>query len=290
MSNMTEKEIAFIAEAAKFLDHPSLVLKLTKAIGKPLDMLQKQLPEKAQAYLTKTVEKSLSTALRMAIATIKSETKELENLGLVAHRSKVAGWAHTAGVAATGALGGFFGLASLPVELPVSTGVILRGISSVAKEWGFDVKDPSVQLQCVYVFTLGSSKPGELDQSDYLASRVAFSRVIREAALFVGQFTARELFAAVEKGAAPVFTRFIAQVAARFEVAVTEKLLATAIPVAGAIGGAAINAAFCDYYVTAARYHFGLLHLERLHGAKEVQKLFANPPQPKTRTDPEHRV
>lgn len=275
MSSMTEKELAFIAEAAQFLDHPSLVLKLTRAMGKPIELLQQQLPEKAQAYLSQAVEKSLNTALKMAIATLKSENKEFANLGHVAHRSKLAGWTHTASVAATGAIGGFFGLASLPIELPVSTTVIFRGISSVAKEWGLDIKDPAVQMQCVYVFTLGASRPGELESSNYLASRLAFSRVIRDAAAFVGRFTARELFTAVEKGSAPVFTRFMTQVAALFEVAVTEKLLASAIPVAGAIGGAAINAAFCDYYVTAARYHFGLLQLENLHGSQEVQKVFA---------------
>ncbi|RYZ48327.1 MAG: EcsC family protein, partial [Proteobacteria bacterium] len=131
-------------------------------------------------------------------------------------------------------------------------------------------------LQCVYVFTLGSTRPGEIDSSSYLASRVAFANIIREAATYVGQFTARELFTAVEKGTAPIFARFLAQVAARFEVAVTEKLLASAIPVAGAVGGAAINAAFCDYYVSAARFHFGLLHLERLHGSATVQKAFAS--------------
>lgn len=284
MSNISDKELAFIAEAAKFLDQPSLVLKLTKVLGKPIDMLQEKLPVKAQSYMTQAVEKSLNAALKTAIATIKSVPKDMQNWGEVAHRSKISGWAHTASVAATGAVGGFFGLASLPVELPLSTTVIFRGISSVAAEWGFDIKDPAVQLQCVYVFTLGSTRPGEIDSSSYLASRLAFANIIREAAAYVGQYTARELFMAVEKGTAPVFARFLAQVAARFELAVTEKLIASAIPVAGAIGGAAINAAFCDYYVSAARFHFGLLHLERLHGSSNVQKAFANASQSQMNT------
>ena len=269
---MTDKELAFIAEAASFLENPSLVLKLTKVLGKPIDFLQQQLPGKAQVYLTNSVEKSLNTALKMAISTIKSAPKDMQDWGQLSHRSKVAGRAHTAGVAATGALGGFFGLASLPLELPVSTTMILRGISRVAAEWGQDVRDPAVQLQCVYVFSLGISKSDE--DSSYLSSRIAFSKVMREAAVFISQYTARELFSAIEKGTATVFTRFIAQVAARFEVAVTEKLIASAIPVAGAIGGAAINAAFCDYYVSASRYHFGLLHLEKTHGTTTVQKAF----------------
>ncbi len=271
---MNEYELKFVAEAAQFLDSPSLMLKLSNLLGKPIELMQRQLPEKAQAYLTKTVEKSLHTALRVAVFTIGSEAKARTSWGAIVHQSKVSGWAHTAGVAATGAVGGFFGLAALPLELPVSTTVIMRGISSAASEWGFDIKDASVQLQCIYVFTLGTAEPGSIEKSPYLTSRLAFSKVIREAAAYVGQYSARELFAALEKGAASVFTRFIAQVAARFEIAVTEKLLASAIPIAGAVGGAAINAAFCDYYVSAARFHFGLIHLEKLHGAAAVQKAF----------------
>jgi len=274
-----ERELKFIAEAAQFLDSPNLVMKMTALLGKPIDMLQNQLPEKAQVYLTKTVEKSLHTALKVAIATIDTEPNPASNGGIAEHRAKVSGWAHTAGVAATGAFGGFFGLAALPVELPVSTAVIMRGISNAATEWGQDLKDPEVQLQCLYVFTLGTAVQGALETSVYLTSRVAFSKVIRDAAAFVGQYSARELFLAMERGAASVFTRFIAQVAARFEVAVTDKLIASAIPIAGAVGGAAINAAFCDYYVTAARFHFGLLHLEKLHGTAAVQKAFRQAPR-----------
>ncbi|MBC7659835.1 MAG: EcsC family protein [Chitinophagaceae bacterium] len=269
---LTDKEEEFINEAAAFLEHPSLVLKLSKIMGKPLDMLQSQLPEKAQVFLTRTVEKSLQTALKMAVSTIKKSPKDISNWTHVAHNAKVQGWAHTAGVAASGAIGGFFGLASLPLELPLSTAMILRGISSVATEWGQDINDPIVQMQCIYVFSLGTSNLGE--DSSYLSSRIAFGKIMSEAAAYVGQYTAREIFSAIEKGTSSVITRFIAQVAARFEVAVTEKLLAGAIPIAGAVGGAAINAAFCDYYVRAARYHFGLLHLESLHGTPSVQKAF----------------
>ncbi len=274
-ASLTEQERAFIAEAARFLERPTLIMKLTKAIGKPVDTFQQKLPARAQHLLSKAVETSLNTALKISIKTIKGEPQKNESWSRSAHQAKVSGWAHTAGAAVSGAFGGLFGMASLPVELPLSTGVMLRGISQAAANWGFDVQDPAVQLQCVYVFTLGSGGQRGDEEAGYLASRIAFSKVISEAAVYLGKFSAKELFMAVERGSATIFAKFITRVAARFEVAVTEKMIAGAVPLAGAVGSAAINAAFCDHYVTAARYHFGIMRLEEKYGAQAVQELFA---------------
>ena len=55
---------------------------------------------------------------------------------------------------------------------------------------------------------------------------------------------------------APVLVRFIAQIASRFGVVVTQKLAAQAVPVIGALGGAAVNYAFIDHFQEIARAHF----------------------------------
>ena len=57
--------------------------------------------------------------------------------------------------------------------------------------------------------------------------------------------------------------RLIAQIAARFGLAVSEKFAAQAVPVVGAIGGAAINLAFAEHFQTLARGHFIIRRLER---------------------------
>ena len=51
---------------------------------------------------------------------------------------------------------------------------------------------------------------------------------------------------------------------------VSEKLAAQAAPILGAIGGAAVNAAFADHFQTLARGHFIVRRLERRHGASLV--------------------
>ena len=70
--------------------------------------------------------------------------------------------------------------------------------------------------------------------------------------------------------AAPVVVRLMSQIAARFGVVVSEKVAAQAAPVIGAIGGAAVNAAFAEHFQTLARGHFIVRRLEREHGASLV--------------------
>ena len=64
---------------------------------------------------------------------------------------------------------------------------------------------------------------------------------------------------------------YLSRLAARFGVVVTEKLAAQAIPVVGAVGGAAVNAAFAKHFQAMARGHFLVRRLERLHGAETVR-------------------
>ena len=63
----------------------------------------------------------------------------------------------------------------------------------------------------------------------------------------------------------------ISQVAARFGVAVSEKLAAQAVPIVGAVGGAAINAAFADHFQALARGHFIVRRLERQYGPDAIR-------------------
>ena len=64
------------------------------------------------------------------------------------------------------------------------------------------------------------------------------------------------------------------QVAEQSEEAAIEEAMAGAIPVVGALGGAALNAAFTDYFSRAARYHFGLRALENKHGRSAVESYY----------------
>jgi hypothetical protein len=66
----------------------------------------------------------------------------------------------------------------------------------------------------------------------------------------------------------------IAQVASRFGVVVTQKLAAQAVPVIGALGGAAVNYAFIDHFQEIARAHFTVRRLERSYGKVAVREVY----------------
>ena len=70
----------------------------------------------------------------------------------------------------------------------------------------------------------------------------------------------------------PLLVRFIAQVASRFGTVVTQKLAAQAIPIIGAVGGAAVNYAFIEHFREVARGHFAVRRLERVYGKDPVRQ------------------
>ena len=165
---------------------------------------------------------------------------------------------HKALATASGAAGGAFGLATLPVELPVSTIIMLRSIADIARSEGEDLSDPEVALSCVQVFALGG-RAGSADasQSGYFTVRGMLAKSVTEAARFIAE---RGL---IEEGA-PVLVRFMTLVASRFGVVVTQKVAAQALPVIGALGGDAVNYAFIQHFQEVARGHFTVRRLEQV--------------------------
>jgi len=138
---------------------------------------------------------------------------------------------HRALATASGAAGGTFGLAALPVELPVSTVIMLRSIADIAQNEGKDLSDPESVLSCVEVFALGGrAGSANASESGYFAARGMLAKTVTEAARFVVE-------RGVIKEGAPILLRFVTQVAARFGLVVTQKVAAQALPVVGALGG-----------------------------------------------------
>ena len=100
-----------------------------------------------------------------------------------------------------------------------------------------------------------------------LQIRGLLAKSVAEAARFIVD---RGVFAE----GAPVVVRFIAQIASRFGVVVTQKLAAQAVPVIGALGGAAVNYAFIDHFQEIARAHFVVRRLERHYGKDTVRAVY----------------
>ena len=74
---------------------------------------------------------------------------------------------------------------------------------------------------------------------------------------------------------APVIVRLLAQIAARFNTVVGEKIMAQGVPIVGALGGATINVLFVEHFQDMARGHFIVRRLERKYGEVEVRKAYS---------------
>jgi hypothetical protein len=244
---MSEVDRDALRRAVIALERPSLAARLANLVGKPLEVLGHALPAAVSDVVSSAAQAALKASLRVALTTLPKE------------RGPSPRALHTALAAASGALG----LATLPVELPVSTTLMLRAIAEIAREEGEDLADPEAALACVQVFALGGrSDADNLAESGYFAVRSALAKSVTEAARFVTERGIAE--------GAPAFVRLVAQIASRFGVVVSQKVAAQAVPVVGAIGGAAVNAAFMDHFRGIARGHFTVRRLERAYGKAPV--------------------
>jgi len=86
--------------------------------------------------------------------------------------------------------------------------------------------------------------------------------------------TADELTGMIQKGTAPALLNLLSHIAAQFNVAVTQKTLAQALPLVGSATGAIINVALIDHFNRVAKFHFGIRRLERKYGLEPIQLIY----------------
>ena len=245
-----------LAPRASASPHPGLSARLGNIAGKPIELVSRALPEAASNAIGAATTKALEAALLVALRTMEKEPTAASRL------------LHKALAAASGAVGGGLGLAALPIELPISTIIMLRSIGDIARSEGEDLADPESALASLQVFALGT-RDGEANaaESGYFAVRGLLAKSVAEAARFIAE-------RGVVAEGAPVLVRFIAQIASRFGVVVTQKLAAQAVPVIGALGGAAVNYAFIDHFQEVARAHFVVRRLERRYGKDAIRTAY----------------
>lgn len=254
----TPAEIEQLYRAKTLLENPGLAARLANAIGAPIEKGFKLLPKNWSQVVNKASQTALTKALNVAIAT----------LDVHQPRKRSSEKFHRLLVGASGGLGGVFGLAALPVELPVSTTLMLRSIADIARSEGHDLKTIPIRLSCLEVFALGGRNPSDnAVESSYWAVRAALARAISEAAAYLGERTLLEQ-------AAPAVVRFIGAVASRFGVIVSEQVAAKAIPIIGAAGGAVVNVLFMNHFQDMARGHFVVKRFEAKYGTAAVERVY----------------
>jgi hypothetical protein len=255
---LSPSELHDLRRAKSLLENPGLAAKVSSFVGAPIEKALKRLPDSMAATVNDVTRKAIAKALDIALLTMDSD-----------ERGSSSNWWHKVAVAATGAGGGAFGLPALAVELPISTTIMLRSIADIARSEGEDLRCPDARLQCIQVLAFGGkAKSDDGSESTYFAARAALAKSISEAAAHVAR-------KGLSQQGAPAVVRLISQVASRFSIVVSEKAAAQAVPLVGAVGGAAINSLFIDHFQDMGRGHFIVRRLERLHGQEKVRLLYA---------------
>ena len=164
-----------------------------------------------------------------------------------------------------GGFAGVFGAVALPLELPLTTILMLRSIAYIARHYGEDLNKMEARLACVEVFAYGAEQRADVG---YYASRAMLGRLTTEAASLLAHRGATN-------ASAPAVAALTHEIASRFGVVVYEKIAVSAVPLASAASAAAINVAFMNHFQKIARGHFMLRRLERIYGAERVRAEFA---------------
>lgn len=246
----SDMEALRLAVAA--LERQSFASRITRLAGRQVGLVGRPLPPEFQQMALTAAQKALATALNVALSSLEG-----------APRGDTTRF-HKRLAAITGGVGGAVGLVSLPLELPLSTTIMLRSIADIARNEGENLRAPETGLACLEVFALGGHADDNILEGGYLAVRGLLAKTVSDAARYAA---AR----GVTGRSAPAFVRLISQLSARFGVVVSQKAAAQAVPLIGAVSGAAINLAFTEHYQTLARGHFAMRRLERVYDPAMVR-------------------
>lgn len=245
-----------LRRAVDNLENQDFAAQLADYAGRPVERVMRLLPKSASNRINRIVERAILNCLNVAISSIETQSK-----GPPAQRAASV----LAGI--SGGVSGFFGLAALPIELPVTTTLMLRSIADIARHHGEDLATLEARLACVEVFALGAPRSGRRADFGYYASRALLGRLAADAGALLLERSAANL-------SAPVVGSLVSEIATRFSVVVSERSAASALPVLGAVGGATVNFLFMSHFQRVARGHFAIRRLEREYGASVVRRLY----------------
>lgn len=246
-----------LEKARALLENPGLAAKLSHLLGTPIEKGISMLPDGWHVKINAMARAALSRALHAAVLTMKDAPGKAASNRL-----------HKLAVAATGGLGGMFGLPALSVELPVSTTIMLRSIVDIARSENEDIHDPETQMACLEVFALGGPhQSDDASETGYFAVRASLAQSISNASAYLARN-------GLVTDGAPALVRLITQVANRFSIQVSEKVAAQAVPAIGAAGGAMVNTLFIDHFQDMARGHFIVRRLEKAYGREIVEAAY----------------
>jgi len=250
-----------LGTAVDLLENPHFAARLADYVGQPINSLVERLPRTLNERLRDSVRGAIFKCLEMAINSLDEDTP-----------AAAPDWLNNIVVGLAGGVGGFFGMVALPIELPITTVLMLRAIAEIARAEGEDLCLLETRLACLEVFALGVRGPHDKANVDYYAARLVLTRLTLDVAALV-----------TERGAVnastPVIAKLVGEIVGRFGLVVSDMSASSFVPVVGAIGGATLNMIFTEHFQRVARGHFTVRRLERIYGPETIQGLYQRHPR-----------
>jgi hypothetical protein len=252
-----------LKQAHEHLEYPGFAIRLSSLIGTPIEMGLKLLPRDWYRNLRQCAEGALWRVLNLAVAGLKDKRGASSDI-----------YYKLVGIAG-GAVGGFLGGPALLLELPFTTGVMLRAIADIARDEGEDLNEIEARMACLEVFALGGhSLDDDAADTGYYGLRLALEAPLAGASRYIAEH------GLIHRTGSPLLVDAIAAVSKRFGVALSQKAAAEVVPVIGAVGGACVNSLFIRHFQDVARSHFTVRRLERRYGARLVRAEYAKLSRP----------
>jgi hypothetical protein len=245
-----------LAAAVDNLERLPFIARLADYAGQPVNAVTKLLPARINLVLRHAIRGAIYKCLEVAITSLDD-----------ADVQRPTEWGPKVMTGITGCIGGFFGPLALPVELPLTTTLMLRSIADIARAEGEDMSGLETKLACLEVFALGGQSRSDKADVDYFAVRAFLAKL-------TGEVTAYVLDRGAINASSPIIARLVGEIAGRFGLILSERVAAGAVPVIGAVGGAAVNMIFMDYFQRIAKGHFIVRRLERIYGTDVIQRLY----------------
>ncbi|WP_040279539.1 EcsC family protein [Psychroserpens damuponensis] len=249
----------------------SWAMRNVNKIGDTVETGIKFVPEKVVVKLQSMTQKALLKVIKANLLTIQ-KNKTFKKPSKKTYKSIVTG---------SGALSGFFGLttgfgtAIFASELTITTKFLMRTIMDIARSEGEDIYTLEGQMACLEVFALGGDSKDDDDlEISYYTTRIAINSALNNvstASLKVGLDTLIKGASALGSGA---LSSFVSKIATRLSLLISEKFLAQAVPIVGAVGGGSLNYIFIDHFQKMATSHFTIKRLERQYGAANVKLIY----------------
>lgn len=260
-----------LAQAKSSMHNLSWAIRNVNKVGNTVETGIKFVPEKVLLKVQKITESVLLKIIKANLLTIQ-KNKSFKKPSKKTYKGVVTG---------TGAISGFFGsstgfgTAIFASEVTLTTKFLMRTIMDIARSEGEDIYTLEGQMACLQVFALGGGSKNDDDlETSYYTTRLALNSAINKVSASGIKITLDSLAKGVGVLGSNAIGNFLSKIATRLSLLISEKFLAQAVPVIGAIGGGGLNYVFVDHFQKMATAHFTIRRLERKYGEAEIKSVF----------------